>query len=72
MPKTKSRKNATAKRGNVNATIGINKRGKYLTEELASLNTENSNTLHDVTEELASLKTEKEDIVQCSVNLVTE
>ena len=75
MPRRKSWKNATAKRGNVNATRGVSKRGKcdgYLTEELASLNTENSDTLHDVTEELASLKTEKEDIVQGSVNLVTE
>ena len=30
-----------------------------LTEELASLKTENSDTLRDVTEELTSLKTEK-------------
>ena len=42
-----------------------------LTEELASLKTENSDTLRDVTEELASLKTENKDIVQGSVNLVT-
>ena len=41
-----------------------------LTEELASLKTENSDTLHNVTEELASLKTENKDIVQGSVNLV--
>ena len=48
--------------------------GKYdirMTEELASINTENSDTGYDVTEELASLKTEKDDIVQGSVNLVT-
>ena len=32
---------------------------EHLTEELASLKTENSDTLRDVTEELASLKTEK-------------
>ena len=35
----------------MNATRGVSKRGKYLTEELASLNTENSDTLHDVNEE---------------------
>ena len=34
----------------MNATIGVSKRGKfdgYLTEDLASLNAENSDTLHD-------------------------
>ena len=59
----------------MNATREVSKRGKcdgYLTEELASLNTEYSDTLHDVTEELAPLKTEKGDTVQSSVNLVTE
>ena len=40
-----------------------------MTEELASLKTENSDISCDVTEELASLKTEKEDIVLGSVNL---
>ena len=57
MPRRNSWKNATAKRENVNATREVSKRGKfdgYLTEELASLNTEKSDTLHDVTEELAS------------------
>ena len=42
-----------------------------VTEELASLKTENSDISSDVTEELASLKTENKDIVQGSVNLVT-
>ena len=43
-----------------------------MTEELASLKTENSDISCDVTEELASLKTENKDIVQDSVNLVTQ
>ena len=58
----------------MNATRGISKRGKcdgYLTDGLASLTTENSDTLHDVTEELASLK-QKKKTVQGTVNLVTE
>ena len=38
-----------------------------LTEELASLKTENKDTLRDVTEELASLKTEKK--TKCKVLL---
>ena len=41
-----------------------------VTEELASLKTENSDISCDVTEELASLKTENKDIVQDSINLV--
>ena len=82
MPRCKSWKKGKAKRGNVNATKKVSDGGKYdlfltdeltedLTEELASLKTENSDTLRDVTEELASLKTENKDIVQGSVNLVT-
>ena len=43
-----------------------------VTEELASLKTENKDISSDVTEELASLKTENKDIVQDSVNLVTQ
>ena len=64
----------------------VSKKGKYdfdlcstdndisrdVTEELASLKTENSDISSDVTEELASLKTENKDIVQDSVNLVTQ
>ena len=75
MPRRKDWKKAAVKRGNVNASREVSERGKYdlcMTEELASLKTENRDNLHDVTEELASLKTEKEDIVQGSVNLVTE
>ena len=75
MPRRKDWKKAAVKRGNVNASREVSERGKYdlcMTEELASLKTENRDILHDVTEELASLKTEKEDIVQGSVNLVTE
>ena len=87
MPKRKSWKRAAAQRGNVKASREVSEKGKYdvcltdvcltdgltedLTEELASLKTENSDTLRDVTEELASLKTENKDIVQGSVNLVT-
>ena len=44
---------------------------RLLTEELASIKTENIDTLCDVTEELASLKTENNDKVQDSANLVT-
>ena len=40
-----------------------------LTEELASLKTENSDTLRDVTEELASLKTENKDILKVLLTL---
>ena len=43
-----------------------------VTEELASLKTENKDISSDVTEELPSLKTENKDIVQDSVNLVTQ
>ena len=43
-----------------------------MTEELASLKTENKDISSDVTEELASLKTENKDIVQDSINLVTQ
>ena len=82
MPRSKSWKIGKAKRGNENDTKKVSDGGKYdlflsdnltedLTEELASLKTENSDTLRDVTEELASLKTENKDIVQGSVNLVT-
>ena len=82
MPRCKSWKKGKAKRGNVNATKKVSDGGKCdlfltdeltedLTEELASLKTENSDTLRDVTEELASLKTENKDIVQGSANLVT-
>ena len=75
MPRSKDWKKAAVKRGNVNPSREVSERGKYdlcMTEELASLKTENRDNFHDVTEELASLKTEKEDIVQGSVNLVTE
>ena len=62
MPRQKGWKNARVKKGNLNARRGkYDGRGKcdgHLTEELASLKTENSDTLCDVTEELASLKTE--------------
>ena len=44
---------------------------RLLTEELASIKTENSDTVCDVTKELASLKTDNNDIVQGSLNLVT-
>ena len=82
MPRSKSWKKGKVKRGNVNDTKKVSDGGKYdlfltyeltedLTEELASLKTENSDTLRDVTEELASQKTENKDIVQGSVNLVT-
>ena len=82
MPRSKSWKKGKMKRRNVNDTKKVSDGGKYdlfltyeltedLTEELASLKTENSDTLRDVTEELASLKTENKDIVQGSVNLVT-
>ena len=87
MPKRRNWKKAAAQRGNVKAVREVCEKGKYnvcltdicltddltedLTEELASLKTENSDTLRDVTEELASLKTENKDIVQGSVNLVT-
>ena len=67
-------------------TREVSRKGKYdfdlystdsdifcdVTEELASLKTENSDISRDVTEELASLKTENSDIVQGSVNLVTQ
>ena len=75
MPKRKNWMRAAAQRGNVKAVSEVSEKGKYdvcltdecltddltenLTEELASLKTENSDTLRDVTEELASLKTEK-------------
>ena len=74
------------KKGNQRASRGVSIEGKYdfdlcstdkdifcdVTEELASLKTENSDISSDVTEELASLKTENKDIVQGSVNLVTQ
>ena len=55
---------------NKNARRG--KCDRLLTEELASLKTENSDTWCDLTEELASIKTENNAIVKKSVNLVTE
>ena len=86
MPRRKNWKRAAAQRGNVKASREVSEKGKYnvcltdvcltddltedLTEELASLKTENSDTLRDVTEELASLK-QKKNIAQGSVNLVT-
>ena len=79
MPKRRNWKRAAAQRGNVKAVREVSEKGEYnvcltdicltddltedLTEELASLKTENSDTLRDVTEELASLKTENKDIV---------
>ena len=73
-------------KGNKRASRGVSIEGKFdfdlcstdndifcdVTEELASLKTENSDISSDVTEELASLKTENKDIVQGSVNLVTQ
>ena len=70
---------------NQKASIEVSIEGKYdfdlcstdndilcdVTEELASLKTENSDISSDVTEELVSFKTENKDIVQGSVNLVT-
>ena len=57
MPRTKDWKWLVAIESYVSARSG----SKYelLTEELASIKTENNHTLCDVTEELASLKTEK-------------
>ena len=85
MPKSKGWKRGAVKKGNQRASTEVSK-GKYdfdlcstdndisrdVTEELASLKTENSDISSDVTEELASLKTENKDIVQDSVNLVTQ
>ena len=75
MPKRRNRKRAAAQRGNVKAVREVSEKGKFnvcltdicltddltedMTKELASLKTENSDTLRDVTEELASLKAEK-------------
>ena len=69
MPKRRNWKRAAAKRGNVKAVREVSEKGKYnvcltdicltdvltedLTEELASLKTENKELLRDVTEELA-------------------
>ena len=86
MPRNKGWKRGAAKKGNKRATREVSRKGKCefdlystdsdifcdVTEELASLKTENSDISRDVTEELASLKTENSDIVQGSVNLVTQ
>ena len=86
MSKSKGWKRGAVKKGNQRASRGVSIEGKYdfdlcstdndifcdVTEELASLKTENSDISSDVTEELASLKTENKDIVQGSVNLVTQ
>ena len=86
MPKRKGWKRCAVKKGNQRAQRGVSIEGKFdfdlcstdndifcdVTEELASLKTENSDISSDVTEELASLKTENKDIVQGSVNLVTQ
>ena len=86
MPKSKCWKRGAVKKGNKRASREVSMKGKCdfdlcstdndifcdVTEELASLKTENSDISSDVTEELASLKTENKDIVQGSVNLVTQ
>ena len=86
MPKSKGWKRGSVKKGNQRASREVSIKGKYdfdlcstdndisrdVTDELASLKTENSDISSDVTEELASLKTENKDIVQDSVNLVTQ
>ena len=86
MPKSKGWKRGAVKKGNQRASREVSIEGKCdfdlcstdndifcdVTEELASLKTENSDISSDVTEELASLKTENKDIVQGSVNLVTQ
>ena len=76
MPREKGWKNIKVKSRNLNARRGkYDGRGKcdgHLTEALASLKTENSDTLCDVTKELTSFKIETKAIVQGSVYLVTE
>ena len=73
MPKSKGWKRGAGKKGNKRASRGVSIKGKCdfdlcstdndifwdVTEELASLKTENSDISSDVTEELASLQTEK-------------
>ena len=85
MPKSKGWKRGAVKKGNQRASTEASK-AKYdfdlcstdndisrdVTEELASLKTENSDISSDLTEELASLKTENKDIVQDYVNLVIQ
>ena len=79
MPKSKGWKRdaVSVKKGNQRASREVSIEGKYdfvlfstdngifcdVTEELASLKTENSDISSEVTEELASLKTENRDIV---------